>query len=172
MSTLALRQRLVEIARRDVGQTEKSRNQGLSIKKFWPATNYPKGYDNREPYCAAAVCYWVAEWLKDPEVCKALGKAPSQAQLWRCKSPAAFGWRDWARKNGLLVMSDSMDNNLHTGDIMVFDCSHIGIVTGDAGPWVDTIEANTGSTNTRDGDGIWAKRRHRSAALCFIRLLA
>jgi len=163
MTTLALRQKLVSIASLDVGQTEKTRNQSTAIKKFWPATTYPQGYADRSPYCAAAVAYWVQQWLKDAEVCKALGKSPSQAQLWRCKSPAAFGWRDWANRNGLLVMNDDQDNTLHTADIMVFDCSHIGIVTGDTGPWVDTIEANTGSTNTRDGDGIWAKRRHRSA---------
>ena len=172
MSTLNLRQRLVAIAQRDVGQTEQSPNQSPAIKKFWPATSYPEGYGERAPYCAAAVSYWVREWLKDPEVCKALGKTPSQAENWRCKSAAAFGWRDWDRKNGLLVMDDSMNNTLHTGDLMVFDCSHIGIVRDDTGPWIDTIEANTGSSNTRDGDGIWAKRRHRSVALCFIRLLA
>ena len=171
MSTLALRQKLVAIARKDVGQTEKSRNQGPAMKKFWPATNYPDGYVNREPYCAAAVCYWVREWLKDPEVLRALGKTASQAESWRCKSPAAFGWTTWAKKNGLLVMDDSMSNILHAGDVAVFDCSHVGIVVNDGDEWVDTIEANTGSTSTRDGDGVWAKRRHRSIMRNFLRLL-
>lgn len=172
MSTLALRNRLVEIARRDVGQTESSRNRGKAIEKFWPATSYPEGYADRQPYCAAAVAYWVREWLKDGEVCQALGMTPAQAASWRCKSAAAFGWRDWARKKGLLVMNDSMTNILHTGDLMIFDCSHIGVVVTDKNEFVGTIEANTGSSSTRDGDGIWEKTRHRSAALCFVRLLA
>lgn len=172
MNTLHLRKRLVEIARRDVGQVESSRNRGEWIKKFWPATTYPEGYAKKQPYCAAAVSYWVQEWLKDSDVCKALGKTPQEAKSWRCKSAAAFGWRDWAHKKGLVVMDDKMTHTLHTGDLMIFDCSHIGVVTNDYSVWVDTIEANTGNQSTRDGDGCWKKKRHRSAALCFVRLLA
>ena len=172
MNTYQLRQRFVDVARLDVGQTEKSRNQGPAMKKFWPATNYPEGYAARAPYCAAAVCYWLKEWLKDPEVLRAFGMSPSKAESWRCKSAAAFGWRDWARSKGLLVMDDSLPNVLHTGDLMVFDCSHIGVVSSDTGSWVTTVEANTGSTSTREGDGIWEKKRSRALALCFVRLLA
>lgn len=171
MSTLALRQRLVDIAKRDVGQIETSRNQGPAMKRFWPATSYPEGYANREPYCAAAVCYWVREWLKDPEVLKALGKTAAQAEAWRCKSAGAFAWFDWAKKRGLLTMSDGIANTLHTGDIMIFDMSHIGIVSTDSGSNVYTVEANTGPSGGRDGDGIWTKTRARSLARNFIRLL-
>jgi hypothetical protein len=172
MTTFELRQRLVEIARRDVGQVESSRNRGEWIRKFWPATTYPEGYQDRAAYCAAAVAYWIQEWLKDPEVCKALGKTPQEARNWRCKSAAAFGWRDWAHKKGLVVMDDKMTHTLHKGDLMVFDCSHIGVIVTDHEEWVHTIEANTGNQSTRDGDGCWEKVRHRSAALCFVRLLA
>lgn len=172
MSTLNLRQRLVEIARRDVGQMETSRNQGPALKKFWPATDYPDGYLNREPYCAAAVCYWVWEWLKDPEVLSALKMSAAQAEKWRCKSATAFGWYDWAKKKGLFTMGDSMTEVLHTGDLMIFDCSHIGIVCDDSGEFVDTVEANTGPGGGRDGDGIFAKHRHRSLARNFVRILA
>lgn len=89
-TTYPLRKKLVDIAMRDVGQTERSRNQGPAMKKFWPATNYPDGYVNREPYCAAAVAYWVREWLRLPDVQKAFGKTASQLESWRCKSAAAW----------------------------------------------------------------------------------
>lgn len=171
-TTLPLRQRLVDIARRDVGQTESSRNRGQAMKRFWPATSYPEGYVNREPYCAAAVCYWVREWLKDPEVLSAFGFSPTKSDKWRCKSARAFDWMDWAKSKGLLVMSDSQAHILHTGDLMIFDMSHIGIVVTDHATRVSTIEANTGPSGGRDGDGIWTKSRERSLARCFIRLLA
>ena len=171
MSTLHLRERLVAIARADVGQTETSRNRGPAIGKFWPATTYPEGYANREPYCAAALCYWVRKWLLEPDVLKAFGMSPIQAEEWRCKSPAAFGWTRWAMNKGLLVMGDTQKNVLHTGDIMVFDMSHIGIVFDDYGTRVRTIEANTGATGGRDGDGIFEKDRPREIARNFIRLL-
>lgn len=172
MSTFNLRKRLVDIALRDVGQTEVSRNQSPTIRKFWPATSYPSGHSERQPYCAAAVCYWVMEWLKDPEVLAAFGMTAAAAEKWRCKSPAAFGWTTWARDKGLLVMGDSMKNVLHTGDIMVFDMSHIGIVTDDSANRVMTIEANTGASGGRDGEGIFQKNRTREIARDFIRLLA
>ncbi len=176
MSTFALRQRLVTIAARDVGSVETSRNQGPAIRKFWPATSYPEGYKQRQPYCAAAVCYWVQQWLADPEVavaiCEQYDILPRNLNAWRCKSAAAFGWLEWAKKKGVQVLSDSALNTLHTGDLMVFDMSHIGIVGDDSGNNVYTIEANTGAGGGRDGDGIFQKTRHRTLARGFIRLLA
>jgi hypothetical protein len=172
MSTLNIRQKLVDIARLDVGQREASRNRGEYIKKYWPATNYPDGYINREPYCAAAMCYWLREWLKLPEVLSALDMSRSEAENWRCKLPAAFGWTRWAKEKGLLVATDREDFVLHTADLMVFDISHIGLVTNDNDNSVNTIEANTGATGGRDGDGVFAKVRRRSEAKNFIRLLA
>jgi len=172
MSTLALRQRLVEIARRDVGQFETSPNHGEFIKKYWPATTYPEGYADRQPYCAAAQCYFLKEWLKDPEVLAALKMTPAQAEAWRCKSAAAYGWLTWAKEKGLLVMSDALTNVLHTGDLVVFDFSHIGMVYDDYKDRIKTIEANTGPSGGRDGDGVWDKDRPREIARAFIRLLA
>lgn len=172
MSTLDIRNRFVEIARRDVGKMESSRNRGPAIAKFWTATTYPEGYSNREPYCAAAMCYWLREWLKDPEVLAALKMTATQAEAWRCKSARAFDWMGWAEKKGLLVMGDSMSHTLHTADIMVFDISHIGLVFDDYKDRVKTIEANTGPVNQRDGEGIFEKDRPREMARCFIRLLS
>lgn len=176
MSTYDLRKKLVTIASRDVGQMETSRNQGPAIRKFWPATSYPEGYRERQPYCAAAVAYWVSEWLKDSEViiaiCEQYDILPRQIESWRCKSAAAFGWLDWARKKNVQILSDSILNTLHTGDLMVFDMSHIGIVTDDSKANIYTIEANTGATGGRDGDGIFQKVRTRPMARGFIRLLA
>ena len=172
MSTLHLRERLVAIARKDVGKMETSRNHGPAIEKFWTATSYLDGYHDRQPYCAAAVCYWVREWLRDPEVAMAFKKLPSVIEDWRCKSAKAFSWIDWAHSKGVLVMGDSMTHTLHTGDIMVFDMSHIGIVFDDYGTRVKTIEANTGATGGRDGDGIFERDRPREVPRSFIRLLA
>lgn len=172
MSTLSLRKKLVEIAKRDVGQIETTRNHGEFIKKFWPATSYHEGYEERQPYCAAGVCYWVREWLKDPAVLSALGMSAVEAENWRCKSAAAFGWTNWAKEKGLLVMGDAAANVLHTGDIMVFDISHIGIVDTDEGDLIYSVEANTGATGSRDGEGVFYKTRHRSEAKNFIRIIA
>ena len=176
MSTFALRKRLVDIARRDVGRTEITRNRAPWIEKFWPATSYPDGYKNREPYCAAALCYWVQQWLADPEVaiavCEEYGLLPRQLEKWRPKLARAFDWIDWAKTNRVQMFDDSREHVLHTGDIMVFDMSHIGVVEDDNGKTlVYTVEANTGATGGRDGDGCFTKTRQRSLARRFIRIL-
>jgi len=170
VSTLPIRRLLVDIAGKDAGKMEKSRNQAPWIKPYWPSTSYPDGYANREPYCAAALCKWVDDWLALPEVQQAFGKSAAELEKWRCKSAAAFGWADWAKQKKLPVLGENA--TLHTADIMVFDMSHIGIVYNDDDKSVYTIEANTGATGGRDGDGCFKKVRNRTLAKCFIRMLA
>ncbi len=169
MSTLSLRQKLVDIASREVGIIESGRNTGKRIRQYQAATNLDgTGW----PWCAAFVCWCVQKWGDGPEVLKALGMTATEFEKWRPKTAAAFGFEDWARKNKLLIMNDGPGNVLHTGDIMVFDMSHIGLVAGDSGDRVRTVEGNTGSDGSRDGDGVWGKDRPRSMARTFIRILA
>lgn len=168
MSTLAIRQKLVDIAGDEVGTVETGRNTGKRVKLYQAATNLAgTGW----PWCAAFVCWCIQQWGKDPDVLATLKKTPEQFEKWRPKTAAAFGFEDWAKKNKLLILSDSQQNELRTGDIMVFDMSHIGIVADDNGTKVYTHEGNTGATGGRDGDGVWSKVRQRSEARCFIRIL-
>jgi hypothetical protein len=171
MSNLAIRRALVEIARRDVGKVEVTRNRAPWIAKYWPATTLPNGHADRQPYCAAAVAYWVREWLRLPEVMDALKMTPAGAERWRCKSPAAFAWLDWAAARKLEVLSDRPTERLRVGDLMIFDISHIGIVRADDTNGVYTIEANTGNGSIRDGDGCFERVRTRAQARAFIRLI-
>jgi hypothetical protein len=171
MSNLAIRQALVEIARRDVGKVEVTRNRAPWIQKYWAATTLPNGHAERQPYCAAAVAWWVREWLRLPDVLAAMKMAPAGAERWRCKSARAFDWLDWAKKRGLEVLSDRPTERLRVGDLMVFDISHIGIVRDDDAKGVYTIEANTGNGSIRDGDGCFERVRQRSQARAFIRLI-
>jgi len=171
-TTLPLRVKLIEIALRDNGQKETSRNHGPAIEKYWPATTYgPAGYLNREPYCSAAVCYWVREWLNLPEVLAAFGFTEEKAERWRCRSALAYDWIDWAKQRNLKILSDSPSERLHTGDIVVYDFSHVGIVINDSRTRILTMEANTGPLPGNEGDGIYRKDRPKEVARCFIRLL-
>jgi len=178
MSTLAIRQQLVEIARRDVGKVEVTRNRAPWIAKYWDATSGANLYDfsdpayrGRPPYCAAAVCYWVREWLALPEVREALGMTWPRAEQWRCKSARAFDWLDWAAKRGLTIIGDGPKERLRVGDVMVFDISHVAVVKDDDANGIYTIEANTGNGSIRDGDGCFERTRQRAQARAFIRLI-
>lgn len=178
--TYHLRQQLLGIARRDRGRTEITKNRAPWIAKFWPATSTPEFYEigNKDyprgdpPYCAAAVAYWVKEWLDDPDVLKAFGFNPDQAETWRCKSAGAFEWINWAKRRSLQVLNPHAI--LHAGDIVVYSYSHIEIVTDDDnttdGPFV-AIGANTNASASRDGEGCFEKPRNRHAVKNFIRIL-
>lgn len=169
-STLAVRKLLIEIAFADAGKTETSKNQAPWIKPYWPSTSYKEGYANREPYCAAAMCHWIDVWLAIAEVQKAFGKSAAELEKWRCKSARVFDWPDWAKTKKLPILGENAV--LHTGDLFIFDMSHCGIVYNDDSKQVYTIEANTGASGGRDGDGCFKKVRNRTLAKCFIRMLA
>jgi hypothetical protein len=170
MSTYALRQKLIDIARKEIGTTETgTSNTGPRIRQYQAATSLEgTGW----PWCAAFVCWCVREWLKDAEVRAAIGcKFVQEVEDWRPKTAAAYGFHEWAAKRGLLIMDDSPSHILHTGDLVTYDFSHIGIVAGDEGSLIYTIEGNTDGGGGRDGGGVWAKTRERSLARKFIRLL-
>jgi CHAP domain len=169
MSTLHLRQRLIDIASKEVGVTEvDSSNTGKRVVQYQQATDLGgTGW----PWCAAFVCWCVREWLGDREVRDVLGIGVSDVEDWRPRTAAAYGFHNWARERGLLVMDDSIDNVLHTGDIVTYDFSHIGIVTGDSGNMIYTIEGNTDAGGSREGGGVWAKTRPRFLAKRFIRIM-
>jgi hypothetical protein len=173
MTADAARQRLIDIAARDVCKLEVTRNQAPWIKPYWPDTDYPVGYAKRAPYCAAACVHWLATWGRElaaaGELRKTVGMSLSQFERWRCKSAGAWRWLEWADKRGVLVLS--VDVVPLPGDFMVFEMSHIGLVDKAAGQRVQTIEANTGSAGGRDGDGCWGKDRERSLARAFIRIV-
>lgn len=163
----------IAIANRDVGKTEVTQNRAPWIARFWPFTNYPDGYSNREPYCAAAVCGWLGtlgrELAEQGLFRSSFGMTLVQFESWRCKTARAFGWRDWARQKGLQILGEN--EKALPGDVIVFDFSHVGIITADLGKrGFATIEANTNSSGSREGDGCWAKTRARSLAQVLIRL--
>lgn len=169
-----IRQKLIQIARMDVGNVEKTRNQAPWIQKFWPSTDYPEGYKNREPYCAAGIAYCVDKWLESLDVCNEFGfTSTAEAEKWRCKSASAYGWLDWAKKaKGVKVLDKKCI--LHAGDLVVYNYSHIEIVTNDdnteTGPFV-AIGFNTNASASREGEGCFEKPRSRSSVKAFIRLL-
>jgi len=123
--------------------------------------------------CAAAMSYWLdttGDELAKAGMLEAMtGMNAAQFEKWRCQSAAAFGWLPWARKaKGVTVLPDTAEPR--KGDVVVFDFSHIGLVSGVPRKGrVATIEANTGPSGERDGDGCWPKDRPQEVARAFIR---
>ena len=175
-----LRKRFIDIARRDRGKVESTKNQAEWIRKLWPATTLGMtGYIDRQPYCAAGMAYCLREWVHDPEVQKALGlTSDAAAEQWRCKSASVMNdphsnWVKWAKQNSLIILQPTCI--LHAGDLAVYKHSHIECVTDDdntpTGPFV-AIGYNTNASGSRDGEGCFEKPRNRSTVELFIRILS
>ena len=175
-STYQLRQHWIDIARLDVGKVEVTKNAAPWIAKLWPATNYPDGMANREPYCAAGMAYTLWQWIDRQDVCEALGKTQLESLKWRCKSAVAFDWEKWAKRNGVLVLPPHCI--LHAADLAVYDYhgqGHIELVTNDDGTTKGPFTAigyNTNAAGARDGEGCFEKPRSREKVKCFLRVLA
>lgn len=173
-----LRKRFIDIARRRKGAVEVSKNQAPWIKELWEATSYGiEGHENREPYCAAGMCWTLREWLKDPDVLQELKMTPQEAEKWRCKSASVYkapkdNWLYWAKKVGAKILKPH--ETLHTGDLVIYKRSHIDAVVDDTGitPNFISIGFNTSSGGfSRDGEGCFEKLSKRSDVMNFIRLM-
>jgi hypothetical protein len=147
------REKMVAIAKSRVGNTyETSVNQGPGIAELWTATNYPGGYNARAPWCAAFTSWCVQQ----------AGTLPENV---RPKSAAAFkggGYESWASQNPSVARLIRNPKTINTGDLVIFSFSHIGIASSnsDSNGYFTCVEGNTNSAGSREGNGVYEKRRN------------
>jgi hypothetical protein len=165
--------KLIDIASNEVGVREgPDNNTGARIVEYQGATWLAPG---AWPWCAAFTAWIMRELLEDQNVRTSLNLSSfSLAEKWRCRDASAFGWEKWARQRGLLVLPET--EKALAGDIVIFDFSHIGLVTENQAKTttkIKTIEGNTNGKGERDsktGDGVWRKERAPNLTKCYIRV--
>lgn len=151
-ASTALGAAIAAAARGEIGVSEVTKNKAPEIAKYWAATNYLTGMENREPWCAAFVCWCIREGVRN-------GNTPI---LWALpRTATAFGFDDeWAPKNKLRVTKAPAASDLLVGDVVVFRFSHVGIYVGPVSPTsILTVEGNTNGEGSREGDGVYQKIR-------------
>ncbi|MEO8206755.1 MAG: hypothetical protein ABI615_11285 [Chthoniobacterales bacterium] len=162
---------LVAIAATQLTVRETSTNQGPGIAKYWKDTNYPTGYAERQPYCAAGISWVVAEASRGG-IAFALDHLPNFA--------AVVSWRDWAAKMSQVATAPRVQvfkpRNAglfpQAGDIvhLLPHTSHIELVESFDGRTVHTIGFNTDVKGGREGDGVYRRVRKYDFCGAFIRL--
>lgn len=144
---------LVKIATKEIGVEEKAgTNCGPRVNEYKAATwlNSKKPW----PWCAAFVCWVVREAMKAAKR-KFTFKRPRTAGAWDFERWSLAQDRStWTKK--------PHRGDIMPGDIVMFTFSHIGIATSkpDRNGYVTTIEGNTDSRGSREGGGVFRKRRH------------
>lgn len=157
------------MAEKEVGRKEtRGSNLGPEVKKYQLATNLDVG---AWPWCAAFCCYMLQQWLADPANRTWLALKKTSSERWRPKTALAYGFLEWAkaRPATVIILPDTAEPR--AGDIVIYDFSHIGIVKGNIdGEWFEAVEGNTNGAGSREGDGVYLKRRRRSLARAFLRI--
>lgn len=137
-------ERMIQLARGEVGVKETSKNQGPGISKYWTATSFKNGYNERQPWCAAFVS-WCIE------------KANIVEPDFNPNTAGAFEFEKWGRRLGQYATVSMNPQFVSRGDIIVFSYSHVGIATTNS---IDnsfrTIEGNTSNSM---GTGVWEKQK-------------
>ena len=153
-------EKLINLASKEVGIYETSKNHGIGISKYWTACDYSQGYKDRAPYCCAMVVWLIkqAGFFNDKD---------------RPKTAKCFDMEVWGKKLGLKVLINP--SQVKKYDLVIFNFSHIGIATSDSDSngGFSTIEANTSegdSGSQRDGGGVWKRSREIGLVRSVVRL--
>lgn len=127
---------LVGIAARELGVREQTgQNDGLRVEEYLATVSLRKG----QPWCAAFVS-WVYK----------------QAGY----SKPRTGW------SPALFPSSRLAGSALPGDLLAVyfpklkRIGHVGIIVKMDGEWCSSIEGNTNGQGSREGDGVYIKRRH------------
>lgn len=132
----AVREKILGISRTQIGIREATgNNDGQQVEAYLKVTNLPKG----NPWCAAFVS-WVFK--------QAGYERPRTA--W---SPALF---PLARQ----PLSPKPADVLGIYSIRLKRIAHAGLVERRQDNWIISIEGNTNTNGSREGDGVYRKRRH------------
>ena len=159
--------KLAEIAGLYLGVKETGNNLAGSSKTLldiFKADNLaPNGRTDGYPWCAAFVSFCVQQLQRQSYFFDGLNP-PREASVSRFLN-------SWAKSSGCVIFQN---NNAaltpRAGDIVVFTFSHIGIVEGVSGGVVTTIEGNTNSAGSREGNIVARKKRTPSLIRSYIRL--
>lgn len=156
---MTLAQSLVLLAQKEVGVEEiDGTNCGKRVNEYKAATNLPP--DEAWPWCAAFICWLVREAMNGRSY---TFKRPTTAGAW--------DFENWSKRQDESTHTlRNPGRDIRAGDIVIFTFSHIGLaIDSPIDDSVATIEGNTDYYGSREGGGVYRKRRRLSTIKTRIR---
>jgi hypothetical protein len=127
---------LVKLAENEIGVRERTgRNDGPRVEEYLRCVGLKKG----QPWCAAFVSFLYAK----------SGFAKPRS-----------GWSPDLFPSARLARSALPGNVLGIYFTAYGRIAHVGLISKQDGDWVTSIEGNTNITGSREGDGVYLKKRH------------
>ncbi len=127
---------------------EGGNNRGLYIVELQKTTD---GSAEQEPYCMAAVQTWIAYVEKKLGITSHLFASEHCMTTWR-KVSASKKVKSIPAPGAIIIWKNGNTDAGHTGLVLDYQGEN---------KKMETLEANTGSGNMRDGDGIYIKQRSK-----------
>ncbi len=157
-----------------IGVRESGINKGLQVEKYLKYVNLAKG----NPWCAAFVCWVFGQaGVSSPQTGWSPSLFPASKVIWNRESgtksqesrfpanvPVVFGSSP-ATRNPPTGQARSQLKTPETGDIFGIyfpekgRIAHTGFIDEWDGTWLVTVEGNTNESGSREGDGVYRKRR-------------
>lgn len=152
-----LPQAIVTIATAEIGVEEvNGTNCGPRVDEYKAATwlNPKVGW----PWCAAFACWVVREAAK-------LAGVEFTKTFKRPRTAGAWDFENWSLAQDRSTWTKKPHGgDIEPGDIVIFKFSHIGFAVSkpDKNGFVMTVEGNTDAAGSREGGGVFRKRRRLS----------
>ena len=161
---MKLAQRMVLIARAEIGVQEKPRgsNRGPRVDDYQRATDLDKS--QRGAWCAAFVCWCMMQ---------AIAKEGRPISFKRMTTAAVRFMKAWSlRQDDSTRTRDEPGLDIQPGDIVIYRFSHTGIAVSkpDKNGFVQVVEGNTNKDGSREGYEVCEHTRKCSAIKTRIRI--
>ncbi|MES3016614.1 MAG: hypothetical protein V4721_02495 [Bacteroidota bacterium] len=182
IEVVPIAERIRQIYTSQIGVREKGTNSGPAVEQYLRYVGLPKG----NPWCAAFVCWVFGQaGVSNPRSGWSPDLFPDSKTIWNNaesgKLKACLSHRQG--KNGVLSLSPAKCRGAYpplagagggfacrpstptTGDIfgLYFPekrrIAHTGFIDQWDGTWLITVEGNTNISGSREGDGVYRKRR-------------
>ena len=168
-SESAYRDKVRQIYTSQIGIREKQPNSGPAVEEYLRYVGLAKG----NPWCAAFVCWVLGKaGVENPGTGWSPGLFPVNKVIWERKKEWTIDSGQWTMRKELKVESGKL--RVESGKVIqrpgagdVFGLyfqekkriAHVGFVDQWDEAWLVTVEGNTNDSGSREGDGVYRKRR-------------
>lgn len=141
---------VIDVARKEVGYHEGKSGGGWNNRQKYSKEVPGLGWSDGQPWCGTFIA-WCA-------------MKAGVGQLFAPASVAAScdGAGAWFKKQGRWSEYPGIGAQVFIGK--PHDLNHTGLAIGYDGTWIYTIEGNTNDSGSREGDGVYLKKRARHGA--------
>lgn len=153
----------MRVAMSQVGVMERGgNNRGDEIREYLASVGLPEGH----PWCAAFIhwCYRECGEVIEP------ARRYAMALEWHRKERRVWERGGWAPDTARVFRRISEDGDHFA---LWYDnlgrIGHTGLIIGESEKYIDTVEGNTSPGGSREGDGVYLRRRLKRTIHCISR---